>query len=69
MIYTQITQYDTKSTERQSIELMLNSLTLFITFIPPCLGFYTNYFVSKTFRTNAKKLIQLNLTRCFCQSR
>ncbi len=54
-----------KSAERQAIELMLNSLTLFITFIPPCLGFYTNYFVSKTFRTNAKKVIQLNLTRCF----
>ncbi len=54
LIYIQATQYETKDDERQSIETFINSLTLFITFIPTCVQFYTYFIVSKTFRQNAK---------------
>jgi hypothetical protein len=60
MIYTQATQYETKSDERQAIEELLNSVSLFITFIPTCVGFYTNFIVSNTFRQNVKKILQAN---------
>jgi hypothetical protein len=58
LIYIQVTQYDTKTAERQAIESFINSFTLFTTFIPTCLGFYTNFLVSKTFRQNVKKVLQ-----------
>ncbi|CAF0924182.1 unnamed protein product [Adineta steineri] len=60
MIYVQATQYQTKSDKRQAIEAFINSLTLFITFIPTCTGFYTYFLVSKSFRQNAKKVLQTN---------
>jgi hypothetical protein len=41
MIYTQATQYEAKSDERQAIKGLLNSVSLFITFIPTCVGFYS----------------------------
>jgi hypothetical protein len=68
LIYIEATQYQTEDAERQSIELFINSLTLFITFIPTCLGFYTNFIVSKTFRQNVKNFLQAIRICCFYQS-
>jgi hypothetical protein len=67
LIYTQVTQYQTKSVERQAIEGFFNSLSLFLTFIPTCVGFYTNFLVSNTFRQHFKKVLQMSLAYCFCQ--
>jgi hypothetical protein len=68
LIYTQATQYETKSAERQAIEGVINSVSLFTTFIPTCVGLYTNFLVSKNFRQNVKKILQANGAYCFCQS-
>jgi hypothetical protein len=50
LFYIQITQYQTKTDERQSIEAFMNSLSLFITFIPTGVDFHMNFLISKTFR-------------------
>ena len=57
LMYQQITQYETKSSVQSQIDLFLLFVSLFSSYIPFCIVCYTNFFMSKTFRIEIKKII------------
>jgi hypothetical protein len=57
LMYQQITQDVVKSSERTTIENFLSVLCLFMISIPFCVSLYTNLIVSKTFRSEVKKVL------------
>ncbi|UJR32743.1 hypothetical protein I4U23_020202 [Adineta vaga] len=56
LMYQQITQNQVKSGEQTTIETVIRNICLFSAGIPICLSCYTNLLVSKTFRSEAKKM-------------
>ncbi|CAF4096288.1 unnamed protein product, partial [Adineta steineri] len=56
LIYQQITQYEEKSSDQQLIEQLILQLTFFWYFIDNGIDCYTNILVSKTFRTELKRI-------------
>jgi len=56
LVYQQITQYVSKSVERQLIEQATLQLTYFWYFVDNGISCYTNILVSKTFRRELKKI-------------
>ncbi len=56
LMYQQVTQYNTKSLIQREIELFISNVSGFSYYIPFCVGFYTNLLVSKTFRSEVKKI-------------
>jgi hypothetical protein len=66
-IYLQITQYNEKSAEQQTIEQIISQLTYFIYYIDSCISCYTNMFVSKTFRKELKDILLTIHRRCLHQ--
>ncbi|UJR12235.1 hypothetical protein I4U23_016412 [Adineta vaga] len=56
-LYQQITQDEKKNIEQQLIEQSILILTYFIFFIENSISGYTNILVSKTFRTEIKRII------------
>jgi hypothetical protein len=60
LLYTQITQYQTKSEEQMAIEQFIISISTFSLHVPFCISFYTNFIVSKTFRKVVKNIILKN---------
>jgi len=57
LMYEQLTQYNTKSLVQSQIELFISDVGGFSYYIPFCIGFYTNLLVSKTFRSEVKKIL------------
>lgn len=57
LIYQEITQYNTKSSEQQMIEQSLLQISYFWYFIDSSISCYTNLWVSKTFRTELKRML------------
>ncbi|CAF1234373.1 unnamed protein product [Rotaria sp. Silwood1] len=64
LMYQQITQNYTKSSDQIQIENIVRNLCLFSAGIPFCTSCYANLIVSKTFRYEAKKA--LSWKRIFC---
>jgi hypothetical protein len=60
LIYSQITQYETKSVEQSIIEQFIANITYFAGFIDSSIGCYTNILVSKTFRLELKRIFLEN---------
>jgi hypothetical protein len=60
LIYQQITQYETKSTDRITIEQFIQTATYFMGFIDSSVSCYTNMLVSKSFRAGLKRLFQFH---------
>ncbi|CAF0807250.1 unnamed protein product [Adineta steineri] len=56
LMYQQITQNQLKTSDRIQIETIIRNICLFSSGIPFCLGCYTNLFISKTFRSEIKKI-------------
>lgn len=56
-IYQQITQYQEKTIEQQVIEQSILQLTYFWYFIDNSISCYTNIIISKTFRTELKRIL------------
>ncbi|CAF0839469.1 unnamed protein product [Adineta steineri] len=56
LIYAQITQNQIKTYERLELENMISFIFIFTAAIPFCTACYTNLIVSKTFRTEVKKI-------------
>ncbi|CAF0834105.1 unnamed protein product [Adineta steineri] len=56
LIYQQITQYDEKTSDRQVIEQSVLQLAFFLYYIDNGIDCYTNILVSKTFRTELKRI-------------
>ena len=56
LMYQQATKYFTKSLLQQQMDLFLFNASVFIYYIPFCIEFYINFFASKTFRNEIKKL-------------
>jgi hypothetical protein len=52
----QITQYQTKDLVQIQFEIFLRNVATFSVNIPFCVGLYTNLFVSKTFRSEVKRV-------------
>ncbi|CAF0860684.1 unnamed protein product [Adineta ricciae] len=57
LMYQQITQYNTKSSEQTQLEQVIRNVCFYVNYIPYCLNCYTHLFVSKTFRTEVKQLL------------
>lgn len=57
LIYQQVNNHSTKDPIQVQIERILIIFGVFSTYIPFCIGFYTKFFVSKTFRSEIKKLL------------
>ncbi|CAF4079809.1 unnamed protein product [Adineta steineri] len=57
LIYQQTTQYNVKSLVQSQIEILISAVSIFIYFIPTCIGCYTNILVSKTFRNEVKNTL------------
>jgi hypothetical protein len=57
LMYQQITQNVVKSSERTTIENFVTVLCIFMMSIPFCISLYTNLIVSKTFRSEVKKVL------------
>ena len=55
LIYGQITQHETKSTEQLLTEQAIANITYVIGFVDSSIGCYTNILVSKTFRLELKR--------------
>ncbi len=53
----QITQYNVKSPVQTQFGLFLRFVAIFINYISTCIGCYTNFLISKTFRIEIKKII------------
>jgi hypothetical protein len=58
LIYQQITQDQTKSAEQISTEQFIANITYFLGFIDSSVSCYTNILVSKSFRTELKRIFQ-----------
>ena len=56
LMYQQITKYENKSADQQIIEQLIIQITYFVFFIENSVGCYTNILVSKTFRTELKRI-------------
>ena len=56
LIYQEITQYQVKSAEQQIIEQSILQITFFWYYVDNGIGFYKNIIVSKTFRTELKRI-------------
>lgn len=56
LMYQQITQNQVKSADQTTIETVIRNMCLFMSGIPFCLTCYTNLLVSKTFRSEVKKV-------------
>ncbi|UJR06867.1 hypothetical protein I4U23_011156 [Adineta vaga] len=62
-MYQEITRRNEKSVEQQLIEQYILLITSFVYFIENGISFYTNILVSKTFRSELKRVL-LNVCRC-----
>jgi hypothetical protein len=67
LIYQQITQYQTKSTEQTMIEQFIANITYFAGFIDSSISCYTNICVSKTFRLELKRIFLGSRLLRFCR--
>jgi hypothetical protein len=67
LIYRQITQYNDKSDDQQVIELSILQLSFFWYFVDNGIGCYTNILVSKTFRTELKRMFANGYKFCVRQ--
>lgn len=56
-IYLQITNHDDKTTEQGLVELLALQIIFFVYYIENSIGFYMNIIVSKTFRTEFKRIV------------
>ncbi|UJR19520.1 hypothetical protein I4U23_022650 [Adineta vaga] len=56
-IYLEITRHTEKSTEQELIEQCILSLTIFVYFIENSISCYANILVSKTFRSELKRIL------------
>ena len=56
-LYIEATQYQIKSYERDVVEHLLLSISIFIFYVPSCTSLYTNLVVSKSFRKRTKHII------------
>lgn len=63
LVYQQITQYHSKSSEQQMIEQAILQLSYFWYFIDSSIGCYTNVLVSRTFRAELSRILFKN--HCF----
>ncbi|CAF1462978.1 unnamed protein product [Adineta steineri] len=59
-LYQQITQYNMKNFDRTQAELSVQYLCSFCSYLPYCIGLYSNFVVSKTFRNEVKNI-------CLCK--
>ncbi|CAF3744727.1 unnamed protein product [Adineta steineri] len=57
LMYQQINQYQPQTYAQTVIQNFLLIVGVFTTYIPACIGFYTNLLVSKTFRHEAKNAL------------
>jgi hypothetical protein len=53
----QITQYNVKTPVQTQFGLFLRFIAVFLNYISSCIGCYTNFLISKTFRMEIKKII------------
>jgi hypothetical protein len=67
LIYQQITQYQTKSTEQAMMEQFIANITYFAGFIDSSISCYANICVSKTFRLELKRIFLENRLLRFCR--
>ena len=65
LMYYQITQYQTNDYQQIQFHSFLINIGTFIFNIQYCIGLYTKLFVSKSFRTERKKLFLCIKTFCF----
>ncbi|CAF1230547.1 unnamed protein product [Adineta ricciae] len=56
-IYLQITNHDDKTTEQGLVELLTLQIIFFVYYIENSIGCYMNIIVSKTFRTEFKRIV------------
>jgi hypothetical protein len=56
-LYEQLTQYNVKSPVQTQFDLLLRYVATFINYISVCIGCYTNFLISKTFRMEIKKIV------------
>ena len=67
LIYSQITQYETKSIEQSIVEQSIASITYFSGFIDSSIACYINILASKTFRAELKRILLENrFVQIFC---
>jgi hypothetical protein len=57
LMYLEVTQYQTTSAEQIQLELFVRYVATLIAYIPFSIGGFTNLFVSKTFRSELKKVL------------
>ena len=57
LLYVQITQHQVKSYETTIIEQLAISVSTLGVYIPICTSLFTNLVVSKTFRTETKRML------------
>ncbi|UJR19584.1 hypothetical protein I4U23_022719 [Adineta vaga] len=55
LIYQQITQYQSKSSDQIAIDYFILNITYFLFMIVPAINCYTNLLISKTFRVELKE--------------
>ncbi|CAF1062744.1 unnamed protein product [Adineta steineri] len=60
LIYMQITTNTVKTFDRTQIENNLRNVCLFLLNIPCCISFYLNFIISKSFRSEVKKIFIRN---------
>ncbi|CAF0894364.1 unnamed protein product [Adineta steineri] len=60
LIYMQITANVVKTSDRTQIENNLRNVCLFLLSIPCCISFYLNFIISKSFRSEVKKIFVRN---------
>ena len=56
-MYQQVTPTSAQTFEQVQMNQFIRLVTLFISYVPPCIDFYGNLLVSKSFRSEAKRLI------------
>ncbi|CAF1121492.1 unnamed protein product [Adineta ricciae] len=61
LMYEQCTQHIEKTPERQAIELSILLITYFLYYIENGISFYTNIFISKTFRREIRDTLRIHL--------
>jgi hypothetical protein len=57
IMYQQVTQLNIKSFTQSALELLMINVSIFIYYIPYCIGCYTKFIVSKAFRREMKTVL------------
>jgi hypothetical protein len=55
-LYDLITQYNVESSFATQFDLSFRNMAIFLNYISVCIGCYTNFFISKTFRNEIKNI-------------